>query len=142
MAMTYVPGSNNDRSGNQEDDPYYFIYRDQENDQSSDAAPVQADDVSPRSVESRSGTSVRPAPTPPAPKVSVRHYVIVGSFGTRKQAEDKLSELLDKGYGAKILNRDDGGYRVSAHDFASKSEASATVNSLKRYKISSWILTQ
>ncbi|MEO1449656.1 MAG: SPOR domain-containing protein, partial [Bacteroidota bacterium] len=141
VAMTYVPGSAT--ASSDEEDPYYFIYRDQKSEKRKIDSPPANQPATPRSLSAQSGTSVRPAPSVPKPKgASQRFYVIVGSYQTKSQANAKLTELLEKGYGAKVLSRKEGGFRVSAHDFATKSEAATTVNSLKRYNISAWILSQ
>lgn len=141
LAMTYVPGQ---PSTAESDDPYYFIYRDQ------DGNPAPSKVESKRATDTRktesSPTRAVQKPVPPVASSSAesiaRHYVIVGSFKLQGQAQLKLDELLGKGYGAKLLEREDGGFRVSAHDFSTRKEAQDTVNSLKRYKISAWILTQ
>lgn len=68
------------------------------------------------------------------------YHVIGGCFSVKSNAENFVSELILDGYSAKVLDLNNGLYRVTAGDYANRSVAKDNLNTFKNKGFSGWIL--
>ncbi len=74
---------------------------------------------------------------------SFNYHVIAGSFGVIGNAEKMILKLKSQGYNSKIVDQNQGLYRVSYDGFKTKDEAIDLLVSLKNLENkSAWILSK
>ena len=74
---------------------------------------------------------------------NVTYEVVIGSFSNEINAKNMIIKLNNKGISARKLKRENKLFRISIGKFLNKNNAKKLQKSiLKRYKISSWILTK
>jgi hypothetical protein len=72
--------------------------------------------------------------------ISLPYHVIAGCFGVKANAENLVNDLIKDGYSASVLDLKGGLYRVTAGDFANRSEAKENLSTFKNDGFSGWIL--
>ena len=68
------------------------------------------------------------------------YHVIGGCFSVKSNADNFVSDLIADGYSAKVLDLKGGLYRVTAGDYANRSEAKENLKTFKNNGFSGWIL--
>ncbi|NOQ73452.1 MAG: hypothetical protein GQ574_15710 [Crocinitomix sp.] len=68
------------------------------------------------------------------------YHVIGGCFSVKSNAENFVADLIEDGYVAKVLDLKGGLYRVTAGDYANRSDAKENLNTFKNNGFSGWIL--
>lgn len=68
------------------------------------------------------------------------YHVIAGCFSVKSNAENLVGDLVKDGYSASVLDLNNGLYRVTAGDFANRSEAKENLSTFKSNGFSGWIL--
>lgn len=68
------------------------------------------------------------------------YHVIGGCFSVKANADNFVNELIKDGYSAKVLDLNKGLYRVTAGDYANRSEAKESLSTFKNSGFSGWIL--
>lgn len=74
------------------------------------------------------------------PDTNGAYYIIGGCFSVKNNAENLVEELMEKGYPAQILDKNEGLHRVSAGGFASKEDAKSALDQFRNHGYSGWIL--
>lgn len=68
------------------------------------------------------------------------YHVIGGCFSVKANADQFVVDLVEQGYSASVLDLNNGLYRVTAGDYASRSEAKSQLKDFKNAGFSGWIL--
>jgi len=69
-------------------------------------------------------------------------HLIAGCFSSEANAKLLITQLKEKGYTAKIIDQNNGLFRVSAQSFASKTEAKTIKSTLSANGIDTWVLVK
>ena len=68
------------------------------------------------------------------------YHVIGGCFSVKSNADQFVVDLVEQGYSASVLDLNNGLYRVTAGDYASRDEAKSQLKDFKNEGFSGWIL--
>ncbi len=76
-------------------------------------------------------------------EISRKHYLVLGSFSSESNAEQRVMELSNISLPLQIIPHGNANFRIISHAFNNMEQAKVEVQRLKRnYQVQSWILTE